>query len=100
MPPSVNLAPPPHPLPPFRAQVVTVARWQKVRPKSSNVAEEIMRMQKMMVKIVLNFTKSSRKSQKKIFNNNVTFENFFFKYEEHNRMLWLNFFENCQNLLV
>jgi hypothetical protein len=64
MPPSVNLAPPPHTLPHSRAQVVTVARWHKAGPKNSNVAEEIMRMQKMMVEIVLNVTKSSRKVPK------------------------------------
>jgi hypothetical protein len=69
----------------------TVAMWQKVLPKSLNVAKEKLRWQdKLMADILHNFSKSRRKAAEEIFSDNVTFRKFLFKYVEDVKMFWHN----------
>jgi hypothetical protein len=55
----------------------TVARWQKVLPKSSNVTKEKMRWQQKLSKFDISLPKVAEKWQKTIIYNNVAFLNFF-----------------------
>jgi hypothetical protein len=87
----------------------TVARWQKVLPKSSNVAKEKMRWQQKLSKFDISLLKVAEKWQKTIIYNNVAFLNCFtfIMKSPIRRMFWhyflkigRNFPQKWQNFLV